>query len=245
DFSTYFLFSTGFRPGGFTSAGTLPITPFDEERAKNFEIGFRSSFLENQVQLTGSFFFIDYDDIQVVSAAPSALALTGFETVIINADEAESYGAEITLAAQITNKLTLNASYGYNESEFSSFVDPILGDQTGNRLPNAPRHSVNVSAEYIEPVSFVRDGEAYFRADYTYRSDFISFLSPTAPVLDAYDVVDLRLGLRNEGFLVEAFVENVFDEVYALGTTTLIFGDVAALEVGPTRRFGIRGEIRF
>ncbi|MEM8775109.1 MAG: TonB-dependent receptor, partial [Pseudomonadota bacterium] len=47
DFSTYFLFSTGFRPGGFTSAGTLPITPFDEERAKNFEIGFRSSFLEN------------------------------------------------------------------------------------------------------------------------------------------------------------------------------------------------------
>ena len=63
-------------------------------------------------------------------------------------------------------------------------------------------------------------------------------------------MLNLRIGLRADRFDIEAFVENVFDEIYVTGITgasgfTDALGVSEPLEVGTTRRFGVRARIRF
>ncbi|MEM9783639.1 MAG: TonB-dependent receptor, partial [Pseudomonadota bacterium] len=89
-FTTYASFSTGFRAGGFSASSTEGLVPFDEEKVRSFEAGFRARFLENRLQLRANGFFLDYDDVQVTSTTDQIGIL-----IVDNAAAARSVGSEI------------------------------------------------------------------------------------------------------------------------------------------------------
>ena len=143
----------------------------------------------------------------------------------------------------------LSVAYGFADAEFTDFEDAPGGDAAGEALPNAPRHTLSAVGEYALPV--LNDvADAYVRAEYSYTSSFTSTPDVDAREFNSYDVLNIRLGLRADRFDIEAFVENAFDEKYATGATgggffARFFGVAEPVEVGTTRRFGIRGKVRF
>ena len=248
DLSTYALISTGFKSGGFNALGTGPLDgrEFDNETAINYEAGFKSSWFDDRFFVNASGFALFYEDIQVIQR----LNLSGFDaTAIDNGASARSLGAELEVAALPVEGLQLNLAYGFADARFTDYEDAPGGDLTDERLPNAPRHTLSLVADYAYPV--LDDfADAYIRTEYSYTSDFTTTADANREFLDSFDVLNLRLGLRADRFDVEVFVENLFDEKYITGTTgggTLapVLGVSPPFEVGTTRRFGIRGRIRF
>ena len=74
--------------------------------------------------------------------------------------------------------------------------------------------------------------------------------TPNQAQRDSYDLFNLRLGLRADCFDIEGFVENLFNEKYATGAIGSVairqsFGVSDVVDVGPTRRFGVRARMRF
>ena len=246
--STYALISTGFKSGGFNAlgAGAASGREFDNEEAINYEGGFKSRWFDDRLLVNVSGFALFYDDIQVASLPPPPL--TG--RVVQNAASARSLGSELEIVALPAEGLLLNLGYGFADAQFTDFEDAPGGDATGERLPNAPRHTLSFVAEYAHPV--LNDfADAYVRTEYSYTSSFSSQPDVGAEVFDDYDVLNLRLGLRADRFEIEAFAENLLNEKYVTGVTggglfiAPAFGVSAPVEVGTTRRFGVRARILF
>ena len=248
-FATYALISTGFKSGGFNALGTGALSgrAFDNETAVNYEGGVKSRWFDDRLFVNVSGFALFYDDLQVSEIV--VVDPTTNLVAIDNAASARSIGGELEVVALPLDGLQLNFNYGYADARFIDYEDAPNGDLSGDRLPNAARHTLSLVADYSHPV--LNDlADAYIRAEYSYTSDFKNVTSPFRPQFDGYDLLNLRLGLRGDSFDLEAFVENVFDERYATGevgaTAARIAGRVSdVVEVGTTRRFGIRGRIRF
>jgi len=74
EINTYFTYARGFR-FGFFNTGNLT----QQETTDNFELGVRSTWLDGDLALNGSVFYIDYSDQQLttVIAAPPAANTSG------------------------------------------------------------------------------------------------------------------------------------------------------------------------
>ena len=181
DILVYGSYSSGYKSGGFNqrlAPGFLTIPTFDEETIDVFEIGTKSSFLNNRVRLNLAAFQSNYDDVQ----------LTGIQNVspiIENAAEATIRGIEVEFEAIVLDNLKLDGSFAYLDAEYDAFADEIGLDASGNMtsaaerlafsgvtvdddLANAPEFSFNLGGE----LNFgVFGGDLDLRADVSYRSD--------------------------------------------------------------------------
>lgn len=261
-FTTYASYATGFRAGGF-SATFAGLNEFDEETVQSYEIGFRSSLLENTLILSASAFYIDYDDIQLViaglqPAAPGSPLNLPVSTVQ-NAGSARSVGAEIGVNYTPFDGLVIDAKLGLLSAEFAEDVTQInaagaveILAQEGDNLPNAPdtTFSIVVDYELQEPVPGL-DAYPFIRGEYSYRSDFTNLVNTNSVDLDGFDLFNLRAGLRSDTFEITAFAENLFDEIYATGTTSvgaaglLTTAPDVNLDIGARRRYGVIGKFKF
>ncbi|MEM8838074.1 MAG: TonB-dependent receptor, partial [Pseudomonadota bacterium] len=252
DFSTYVAFSTGFRPGGF-GASIFGFTTFEEERARNIEGGFRARLFDDKVSVSGTGFFIDYDDLQVV-----ALDIVGglpVETVT-NAASARSVGAEIGVAVRPIDGLNIETQTGLNFASFTDFtaapdfdLDGTPDDLSGTALPNAPRFTTSIVGDYQHPAEIFPGASVFVRAEYSFRGSATILLTPADATADSFSLLNLRAGLRGDNFSVEGFVENVLDATTVTGASPIAVAGPLGLDqelvIGPTRRFGVRGKITF
>ncbi|MEM7507782.1 MAG: TonB-dependent receptor [Pseudomonadota bacterium] len=247
NFSTYSAISTGFRAGGFNQIGPNFGLQFDEESAINFEGGFRSSWFDNRLQVNGSGFALFYEDIQLTSTDP-----TGTFIAVFNAAEARSIGAEISVQTRPVDNLFFGIDYGLTKAVFTGFSTAPIGDLSGVTLPNAPTHTLRVTAEYEHEI-LNNAADAFIRAEHSFTSGFTNLVALSDPTFEPFDsrnVVNFRAGVRAERWELEAFVENAFDARYQTGSTggaglAPLFGESPAVEVGPSRRYGLRGRILF
>ncbi|MEM0944265.1 MAG: TonB-dependent receptor, partial [Pseudomonadota bacterium] len=170
DFSTYVTISTGYRSGGFNTNPNNFSIEFDEERAINYEGGFRSSWFDGKLNVNGSGFATFYKDLQTFTNVPT---VTLPISIIDNAAKARSIGTEISIQARPVDGLFLGADYGLALTRFVEFADSLVGDITGERLPNAPVHSFSLIGEYAHPILQNR-ADAFLRGEYSYTSDFFN-----------------------------------------------------------------------
>jgi iron complex outermembrane receptor protein len=107
---------------------------------------------------------------------------------------------------------TLNMSYidsKYDDYEFN-FVKPFAGfaQMSGNQTPRQPKWSGNTSLTYFFNMF---DQAAYIRGDWIYQGKSYVDESNLA-YISSYSLVNGRLGLDMDSWLVELFVTNLFDE---------------------------------
>ncbi|MEO1598937.1 MAG: TonB-dependent receptor [Pseudomonadota bacterium] len=248
DLSTYVAISTGYRSGGFNAGATPELTTFDEERAINYEGGIRSSWLDGRFTVNATGFATFYEDLQVFANVPTVgLPIT----VIENAAKARSIGAEISLRVQPAEGLLLGLDYGLARTKFVEFEGSLVGDVTGERLPNAPVHTLSIIGDYAHPV-LDDSADLFLRGEYSYTSDYFNGIADSLLEGESFgdrSIINLRTGLRAERYEVELFVENLLDVVYQTGESSGIsaslFGQPRHGEVGPTRRFGVRARVLF
>ena len=113
----------GTRSGGINPLITDPAyITFDPEKNNTYEVGFKSTLADGRVRFNASVFKIDWSDAQFRQAAPGSQTTGTLVNATLNVGSITSQGVEFSLAANLTERWTLDASAGY--------ADPKFDDQT-------------------------------------------------------------------------------------------------------------------
>jgi outer membrane receptor protein involved in Fe transport len=126
DAMVYYTFSQGFRPGGFNrtvsgvAKGPEGIAQFEKpagyapDSLTNHEIGWKTEFLDHRLQVNGSLYYMNWDNVQVLFFDPVHLGNTTFGT---NGPNYNIKGVELQFIGRVTRELTLMGSGSYNKSK--------------------------------------------------------------------------------------------------------------------------------
>ena len=238
DTMLYVRAATGYQPGGPNVA--LPGMPpsVDSSMLASYELGLKSQFADNRVQLDLAAFRIDWDDIQVG---------VQFEGIggLVNGGEATSEGVELSAVFRPVDRLQFGLNAAYTEAkvknDFTTTVVPVDEDGDGtidynvllnsglanDRMPYVPELSWSATTEYFfdlggdwkgsvggafrhvgDRVSGTSSRQQVVLPDGTVVADEIS------PPADAgsYDALDLHAGISNDSWTIRTYVNNVTDE---------------------------------
>ena len=228
--------SGGFFTGVATSDAQL--IPYDPESLRAYEIGAKGRFGDTGLGYDLAAFYYDYSDVQTfIQDTIGAIPVQRLG----NVEEAEVYGADIALTYNppAAEGLSLSAGFGLLSTELGQFVSGSGIVPKGNRLPDAPRFSMNLAAGYEGEVS----DRIGFRLGTSarYQSDaFTSALNDPLLFSDSYWVVDANAALFDKGnWQVSAWVRNLADARYVTqGLNQLVFGNGFRV-YGAPRTFGL------
>ncbi len=255
--------STGFKSGGFDArANNIGSWEFAEEEATAFEVGFKSTLLDGNMEFNGALYFTDYEDLQIAQFDGTL----GFN--VGNAAETQVRGFEIDGRWLLSDSFTLNYALGYLDHEYKDYQngncynrqvpDGVIGNQ-GNQLCDftgrdgqyTPELTASLSLRYEQPIGangmMLKALAAY---NYTDEQNVHPNLDPLYTI-DAYGLIDLSVGLETDKWSVAVLGQNVGDEEYltyvgnaplsgsSFGTNTF-YGFVA-----PPQTVTVRGEYRF
>lgn len=239
DKSLSFSIQRGYRAGGaiqrvVPEAGITEIVEFDPEFVTNYEVAYRSLWMDGRLTLNANAFFTDWTDQQVTVPGPSGFIS---DSVILNAGESEIYGLEVYTDYQATDDLNLFASIGLLETEFTDFpfasVPGEFENLAGNSFPAAPSLSGAVGANYENPNGYYASGSLSFRS-----SQDSEVANLDVNVVDGYTLANARIGYRFDNFNIYAFGNNLFDERFVTRK------DFAAVNTG-TGDVNFRNNARF
>ncbi len=209
---------------------------FKDETAWNYEIGSKSRLLGGRGLFSISGFYVDIKDLQVVVTAGSCSS-----RLVFSVPKARSVGGEVEFALAANDNFDFAVSAGYNDSEIRSDVRDgtgaiVSGIETGERLPSVPYFQFAGTATYQQPISdefrgYVTAAYQHVGSRFTQVGDnllgaldlnsfganniggpFTQSTFTYNPELPAYDIVNLRLGVRFSNFDVALFGNNLFDE---------------------------------
>ncbi|MEM1111287.1 MAG: TonB-dependent receptor, partial [Pseudomonadota bacterium] len=238
----FFTWSKGFRSGGFNqngvgaaaeAAGIPGISDdYDKEVSENLELGFKSAFLDNSLQLTGAVFATDVDDqhfFQFIGAINAQL--------LNNIDEVSLWGAELELQYRAAPGLDLYAAYGYTDSEIKDYT--VTPADEGNWAPYVAQDTVNLGGQYVFPIGDAIEG--LFRVDYERRGEQY-WDTANSSSRSPLDLVNLRAGLQASSgqWSLMAWARNLTDEEY---NAEYVIGGIA--QIGQPRRYGVDLTWRF
>ena len=222
DMLIYGSAAKGFRVGGVNlsvpellCAGELAglditsedVATFDSDSLWNFEMGMKSSWFDERVNLNVSAFNISWNDI----LQTNRLAC-GFQYVA-NSGSAENKGVEVELEAIPVEGLNISMGFGYTDAKITE-GNPLAGTAEGDRVTQVPEITFNAAVEYSFPL--FSDWEGYVRGDYSYYDDSLSGNnSGTLPprVRDSFELLNFRIGAFQAGsWNVALFAKNVTNE---------------------------------
>ena len=211
DNMVYFRFATGYRPGGPNDIifGSPPT--YGPDTTDNFELGWKSTFWNSKAYLEVAAYDILWHNIQVEASQNSIGYLT-------NGGAAEIKGIEAALTLRPIQGLNLNAAFSYTDGKLTQTAPGGTGD-AGDTIPNTPKFSGSLSADYTQPIGGGLDGFVGASARYVdvRHTAFEHSLTSENTTLPPYTIVDLRVGVRKGPYEVTAFVRNVGDDRAVLG----------------------------
>lgn len=258
DASVYASFSTGFKSGGFQyvpfSAAQANVL-FQPEDIKTYEIGFKSEWLDRRLRFNVAGFHYDYKDLQVsriVDLGGGAAA-----SLISNAASSKIYGADVELLLRPSDHFDVSVTYGYLDAKYDAYFTNAAGtlptaatDFSDRTLVRAPKHSINVGAEWRIPTG--DDSGLTLRADYALLDKFYHEPGNADPIYGgavslsrepSYGLLDLRAAYEIGNFRVTAYVTNATKTNYR--RTVLALGSTLSDFPGEPRIYGLKVGYRF
>ena len=166
----YASVTTGFKSGGYNGRGTTfaTITPVDAETLTAYEIGVKTTLLDNRVRLNANYYRLDYDGIQLTAVNPEGVF------VMTNATGALIQGIEVDLQAQVTRKLKVNASFGTIDGEYQNYSDANAAYFNGRSMKSSPDLQWNIGASWVQPLAsadLVLSAQARYTDEYYQNQD--------------------------------------------------------------------------
>jgi outer membrane receptor protein involved in Fe transport len=235
----YVRVATGFQPGGanIVLPGEKVPPVFYPDTTINYEVGVKSEFLERRALLNVAVFDIEWHHIQL-------LQQYGSFTAFGNAGNARSKGVELSATYIPISNLTLAASGAYTEA-FLTTAAPGVGGAEGSALPNVPRWSGSLSADYSVPLTAGIKGfaGATVRMEgerHAYFPDSLTAGGNTPFELEAFSALDLRAGLTKDVWQVQLYGKNVTNRRGELSVATLGPTQPASLILLQPRTVGIK-----
>lgn len=214
DMSTHFTYQRGYRSGGVgTNLAQNSTFTYDSEFTDNYELTYRSVWLDGDLVVNANAFFLDWSDMQV----EVQLSNNSFDKETRNAGKAEVKGFELEMFYNPTDNWSFTAGVGQAKSEFKEFKDGDV-DLSGKAFARAPEWTANVAATYRNEGWFGNINANYASSAYETLTPHRSGLPMDDPRYnpknDARTVVNMRLGYEWDNFGIFANVENLLDEEY-------------------------------
>jgi iron complex outermembrane recepter protein len=250
----YARVATGYRPGG---PNALPPgvpagvqTEYGSDTTTNYELGTRTSFLDNRLSVDVAAFLIDWRKIQLFEFV---------ENFGINANggTAESKGLEWTFGLTPVTGLNFLLTGAYIDAYLTADA-PAAGGSNGDALPYAPKWSTSLDGSYTWHATGDFDGFAGatwsyvgsrisdFAASTTVVNGAVAFVPNPREALPSYNTVNLRAGLENARWSFELYVKNLGDTrgitSYANAGTPNFGGSIALIQ---PRTIGATATVRF
>jgi outer membrane receptor protein involved in Fe transport len=198
-------------PGDLEDLGvTVDPDGFDSESLWNYELGMKSVWADSTVVFNAAVFFIDYKDLQASTRLNCGSSFTS------NAGGAESKGVELEFQIAATDDLSFSLGGSFIDTELTDDL-PSGEGLKGDELNYVPNVKLNATMDYTRPLSDSRS--AYMTLSYQHTGTTQLFYKQAANIpttrslsADAYDTVNLRIGVVAEKWEVAVFANNLLDE---------------------------------
>ncbi|MBW4618605.1 MAG: TonB-dependent receptor [Cyanosarcina radialis HA8281-LM2] len=230
--AAYASITRGYRPVTLNYTLADPsLNDVRQESSWNYELGLKTSLLNDRLIFNLSAFINEIDDYQVL--LPSA---QGFLTDITNA-QVRIAGFEAEARAIPLDGLELIAGFGYANAEYTDYISPFTGQNfSGNKLPYAPEYTFNLAAQYRSPGGFFSRLELQGLGTYFFND-------ANSLKQDPLVLVNARIGYEFNNSRVYLFANNLFDEEYF--TAAFAPFGVPRANFGDRRTIGIQFQTRF
>ena len=233
----YYSVTTGFRSGGYNLVFFSNSPTYEPEELVAYEIGYKTQWFDDSLQINGSFYYYDYSEIH--TTASEVTSLGGITTSVLAAPGADIYGIEGEVTWLATDRITVGGNFSWTPSEYSedffikdpssfdrpdsifSGQDELTTNVKGNKVLQVPEGKATAWASYNFPLG--EGGNLELFGVYSWISEvYYSSFEAEAEKADAYDRVDLRATYTSGGgnWIVSGFVNNVFDDVGVLQVLT-------------------------
>ena len=208
----YASIARGYKAGGFNTDGTLDadLREFGEEFLIEYELGIKSSLLENKLHLKAAVFHDDRQDQQVKSSEGRIRVngSTEFVDFVGNAAEGSNNGMELEAVWYPSQQLGLTASLGLLDASFDSFVNSENQDLSGRDQAHAPGYMAHLAANYnlgawSLSVSLDAKDDFYFSDSHNVQSD-------------PYELLNLNLSYSGERWSLIFWGRNLTNQDYAV-----------------------------
>ena len=230
----YFSATSGYRSGGFNLVFFSNTATYDPEELLAYEIGYKSQFLNDTLQLNASVYVYDYDTIHTVGTEVTSIG--GTTTSVLEAPGARVTGIEAEILWLATDGLTLGGNFSYTPSKYTESLlvsdssrqdvpeslypefDTLTEDIKGNQLLQVPEGKFTAWGSYNIPMNGGAQLELF--GVYSWTDEvFYSPFETQEEKAEAYGRADLRATWTspNDNWAVAAFVNNIFDDVANLG----------------------------
>jgi len=191
------------------SANNAPAadgSTFDPQRGEQFEAGLKAQLFDDRLLATLAYYYLTKDNILVED-----LSTANLNDKIAN--KQRSQGIELDVTGQVTNKLSLIASYAFTDARV--LVDHG-GTTAGNRMPNVPEHSGSLWLKYDLNGYEVQDGFSFGLggvAAGARQGDFAnSFQMPGYVRMDAFAAYKMKVGATR--VTTQFNIRNILDKTY-------------------------------
>ena len=225
----YASYSEGFRSGGFNGRNNNAANsgPYEPENVESIELGFKTMWFNNTLQVNGAIFSVDYSDKQedvILPGVDGAVTLT----VVQNAAAASIDGMALETLWIPTAGLTLSANLGLLDS---SYDDYMVVDGTGNALDKggldlrrAPDMTLTVGA--MHEAQLTESSFLVSTIDYRWKDDYCTsannkgiegnYSGNNPGCNDAYGILDASISFESDNWRVSLYGKNLTDEIYSM-----------------------------
>lgn len=171
DMMLYVTYSEGFKSGAFPSQSNLPevaAESVDPEQVTNYEAGMKSSWWDNRVQFNLSYYFMDYDDLQVFELNQRLL-------LVLHSAQAESQGVDMDFNILLMENLMVSTSYNYSDATYTEYTSSNGQDFSDNDMAFAPENAFSMNVDYRYDLG--SGGALDFNVSYNWKDDYYTSAS--------------------------------------------------------------------
>jgi iron complex outermembrane recepter protein len=249
DVMAYISYSRGFK-AGILNVQELNGPTVKPEINDDFEIGLKTQWLDNRLQLNLAAFHYSLQDLQLKAVSTASGASVSYVT---NAASAREYGVDVDFDAVLTSTLKLRGGFEILDAQFGAFPDAALstpnpatiggnrtyfGSATDNRMPFAPDFSGNIGLEYSLPLA--SKGGLTLTANYAYLARF--YFEPDPRFSQAgYGLLNASATwlLPDSKWSLSVWARNLSDRRY-FSAAVVASGLASSVTPGEPRTVGVR-----
>ncbi len=225
DVMVYASYTTGSKAGGFDPrSNNTTFYEFEDEEAAAFEIGVKTTIADGRGEFNAAFYRTDYEDLQI-SQFDGAV---GFN--VGNAKETLVQGIEIDGRWALADGLTASYGLAWLDFEYKDFENgncyagqtpdglDLDGDgnldtcdYTGKRGVYTPDFTINASLDYLTAITDQINFVGFIDVQQVDGHQVHVNLDPSGEI-DAYTIVNVRLGVEGDNWAVGLLAKNLLDE---------------------------------
>ncbi|MCR9228273.1 MAG: TonB-dependent receptor [Flavobacteriaceae bacterium] len=199
--SIYIDYNKGFIPqySNYANVGG----PFDPETSHQFELGYKGSLVNGNLQTTVALYTIKKENVLVFYRDENLPLGYGYRPL----EAVRSKGMELGITGKLTRNLSILANYSFNETYTTESEDPADIGTTPN---NSPKHTISSWLDYQVGEGVLKGLELGFGVNYMDERKAYFGSVPD------YAIARALIGYSYKNYRLQINAENIFDRTYAV-----------------------------